>query len=303
MTSPRKAPLHGSISDRWRAAWIGTLVAIFLCLEAQDASARACVWKVTAGDYVLYLAGSVHRLRGVDYPLPAPYEEAFRASSALSFETDLRRMTGSSLADVARLPRGTTLRQHLDPKVWAYVQQVLARSRGSTHPEEKIEHLRPWAVGMLLQSPKGIEGLESGEGVETYLTQKAARAHKEITGLVPLKEHIAVFGGMNDSDGQAYMLYSFIGLNQLDKEYQRTVQLWKAGDVDGLARSIDEEYRDVPTLRSRIITDRNRRWVPVIEQYLRSGKTYMVVAGAAHMAGGEGVPALLKAKGYRVEQL
>jgi len=36
---------------------------------------------------------------------------------------------------------------------------------------------------------------------------------------------------------------------------------------------------------------------------LRSGKTYLVVAGAAHMGGPNGVLALLRARGYRIEQL
>jgi len=40
-----------------------------------------------------------------------------------------------------------------------------------------------------------------------------------------------------------------------------------------------------------------------IEGYLRSGKTYFVVAVAAHMGGANGVLALLRHRGYRIEQL
>jgi uncharacterized protein YbaP (TraB family) len=43
--------------------------------------------------------------------------------------------------------------------------------------------------------------------------------------------------------------------------------------------------------------------IPKIEGYLRSGKTYFVVAGAAHMGGDNGVLALLRQRGYRIEQL
>ena len=38
--------------------------------------------------------------------------------------------------------------------------------------------------------------------------------------------------------------------------------------------------------------------IPKIEGYLRSGKTYFVVAGAAHMAGANGVLALLRHHRY-----
>jgi uncharacterized protein YbaP (TraB family) len=36
---------------------------------------------------------------------------------------------------------------------------------------------------------------------------------------------------------------------------------------------------------------------------LRSGKTYFVVVGAGHMGGPNGLLALLRSRGYRIEQL
>jgi uncharacterized protein YbaP (TraB family) len=36
---------------------------------------------------------------------------------------------------------------------------------------------------------------------------------------------------------------------------------------------------------------------------LQSGKTYFVVAGAAHMGGPNGIVALLRGRGYHIEQL
>ena len=58
-----------------------------------------------------------------------------------------------------------------------------------------------------------------------------------------------------------------------------------------------------PGLKRRMLAERNERWIPRLEDYLRSGKTWMVIAGAGHMAGDRGVPELLRARGYRVEQL
>jgi hypothetical protein len=44
--------------------------------------------------------------------------------------------------------------------------------------------------------------------------------------------------------------------------------------------------------------------IPKIEGYLRSGKTYIVAAAvAAHMGGANGVLALVRQRGYRIEQL
>ena len=282
------------------------LAAVCFFALGGEALARSCVWKVTSGNHTLYLAGSIHALRGVDYPLPASYEQAFQASSELAFETNLNQVgktRGFLLAKAAILPKGTTLRDHLDPRVYSYILKVIANVHGSTDPAKKLENLRPWAVAWLLQAPGGLDGVTGGEGVESYLIHKATQAHKPMVGLVPLDEHIAVFGGMSDADSQAYLLLRFIQLDQESKEYEETVREWKHGDIEGIDRSFQADYGDVPSLKRRIVTDRNRRWLPEIVQWLGSGKTYMVVAGAAHMAGAEGLPALLRAQGFQVEQL
>ena len=52
-----------------------------------------------------------------------------------------------------------------------------------------------------------------------------------------------------------------------------------------------------------MVVARNRPLMPKIEGYLKSGTTWMVVAGAAHMSGSDGLPATLRAQGYQVKQL
>jgi uncharacterized protein YbaP (TraB family) len=49
------------------------------------------------------------------------------------------------------------------------------------------------------------------------------------------------------------------------------------------------------------LLDRLQR-IPKIEGYLRSGKTYFVVVGAGHIGGQNGLVAMLRARGYNIEQ-
>jgi uncharacterized protein YbaP (TraB family) len=46
--------------------------------------------------------------------------------------------------------------------------------------------------------------------------------------------------------------------------------------------------------RKRMVTDRNRNWVSKIEGLLRGGKHAIVIVGAAHLVGKEGVVELLR---------
>jgi uncharacterized protein YbaP (TraB family) len=274
-----KALLARAVPGRFRClAAARILTAAALLFPAGSAAAKSCVWKVTSGSETLYLAGSIHALRASDYPLPPEYDQAFDASAGLAFETDPNipaQKWAKALARAGTLPDGVALRDRVDPRTYAYLQRVLAHTHGATAPEKKIEHLKPWVISWILQPPGGgVPGMAHARGVESYLVARARAAHKTMTGLVPFEQHIAVYGGMNDTDSEASLLLAFINLNT----------------------------SSAPSLRRRIITDRTAAWLPKIDGFLRSGKTWMVVAGSAHMAGDEGLPALLQAQGYRVEQ-
>jgi uncharacterized protein YbaP (TraB family) len=52
-----------------------------------------------------------------------------------------------------------------------------------------------------------------------------------------------------------------------------------------------------------MIVDRNKDWVPKIQQFMRSNENYLVIVGTGHLVGKESVVDLLRAKGYQVEQL
>jgi uncharacterized protein YbaP (TraB family) len=302
-----KALLARAVPGRFRClAAARILTAAALLFPAGSAAAKSCVWKVTSGSETLYLAGSIHALRASDYPLPPEYDQAFDASAGLAFETDPNipaQKWAKALARAGTLPDGVALRDRVDPRTYAYLQRVLAHTHGATAPEKKIEHLKPWVISWILQPPGGgVPGMAHARGVESYLVARARAAHKTMTGLVPFEQHIAVYGGMNDTDSEASLLLAFINLNTSSAELQRILAAWRRGDTATIDASIKAEYRDAPSLRRRIITDRTAAWLPKIDGFLRSGKTWMVVAGSAHMAGDEGLPALLQAQGYRVEQ-
>jgi uncharacterized protein YbaP (TraB family) len=61
--------------------------------------------------------------------------------------------------------------------------------------------------------------------------------------------------------------------------------------------------KEAPTVWWRLLDRRNARWIPRIETVIKSGRPSMIVVGAAHFPGPHGVLALLRARGYKVEQL
>ena len=64
-----------------------------------------------------------------------------------------------------------------------------------------------------------------------------------------------------------------------------------------------QDLKQEPQMYERLLVERNRNWLPKLEAlFSRPGRAFVVV-GAAHLVGPDGLIALLKAKGYQVEQV
>jgi uncharacterized protein len=274
-------------------------VVIFACAETASA---ASVWKVTGpGGGTVYLGGSIHALHNIDYPLPTAYNRAFDASSRLVFEVDHKALLDSSkgLSKAGEYPRGDSLKNHVDPRTYAYLCRLFGLLKV---PEEKIAKYRPWYLALVLQAPS-LHGLSEELGVEEFLLKRAQANSKPVSGLESAREHMEIFSGLSDRQSEAMLLLMFIPAEKGSSYGARLTEAWRRGDADTDTRLFMDGFRDFPSLGQRLLAMRNRKWIPKIEQYLRSGQTYFVVAGVAHMGGPDGVLALLRARGYKIEQL
>jgi uncharacterized protein len=95
-------------------------------------------------------------------------------------------------------------------------------------------------------------------------------------------------------------------LKELDTQQTAVTALadaWKAGDVPTVERLVLQDLRSEPRLYQRMLVDRNRDWLPKLEAlFARRGRAFVVV-GAAHLVGPDGLLAMLRARGYTVEQM
>ena len=138
--------------------------------------------------------------------------------------------------------------------------------------------------------------------MDEFLIKRARANAKPMVGLESAAEHNAVFSGLTDRQSEALLLLTFIPqANARGNDF--IMSAWRRGDIEALARSTRDAYRDFPAFGERILGARNRRWAPKLEGYLKSGQTYFAVVGAAHLGGADGLLALLRARGCKVEQI
>ena len=77
----------------------------------------------------------------------------------------------------------------------------------------------------------------------------------------------------------------------------------RAGDEQKLYQLGIKPMEDDPKTIKALLTDRNQNWIPQIEAMFNDNDKEFVLVGVAHLVGEKNVLSLLKAKGYKVEQL
>jgi uncharacterized protein YbaP (TraB family) len=290
---------RGALPLKSRFLSVATVAAFAaLCFVPRTAVALSCVWKIAdSNGGTLYLGGSVHALQSSDYPLPAAYKRALEASSRLVFEDDPKASVKATkdLVRTGTYTKGDNLKNHVDPRTYSYVRRFFALVNVS---EDTFSKYRPWLINIVLSSPSSEHWQL---GVERYLQRRAGG--KSVSGLESPKEHNSFFVDLSDRESEALLLILFINAGREGPSGDSMIKAWRRGDVDMISSSVRESFRDFSSLGRRLVDERNRNWLPKIEGYLRSGHTHFVVVGAGHMGGPNGLLALLKTRGYKIEQI
>jgi uncharacterized protein YbaP (TraB family) len=79
---------------------------------------------------------------------------------------------------------------------------------------------------------------------------------------------------------------------------------WLAGDDQALTKLAVGRLRErSPLFYRRFDVDRNTRWAPQVEAMLKTPGVRFIAVGVVHLLGPDGVPALLRKDGWRVERV
>ncbi|MBB6065177.1 TraB/GumN family protein [Pseudoxanthomonas broegbernensis] len=265
------------------------------------------LWKVSDADNSIYLLGSFHLLGEDDYPLSADVQAAFADAEDLMFELSPEEAASGALpmqmAQAAMRRRAGDLRGDLGPELWARLQAYVASNKLSM---AMLEGFEPWFIGLTVGILEmGKQGLNPALGLDRHFMEAAARAGKPAAGLEPASEQIAVLAGMSLDEQRQMLAEALQQAEEGPTQARRLHAAWRAGDAARLWNEMAAEMRrDYPALYARINVARNDAWLPKLEQRLaRKDDDTLVVVGALHLLGGDGLVEKLRAKGYRVERI
>jgi uncharacterized protein YbaP (TraB family) len=290
---------------RRRSAIRPVVLAVSLLAVAAAAQARTFGWKISGKGGVVYLVGSVHVLSADFYPVAPALDAAYKDADLLVEELDLAEMTDptSQMAVLSRgmLPSATPLDKVVSPATYALVTK---RVGDLGLPIEPFKLLKPWTVALMLQAVEWQKaGLDPELGLDKHFYDRAQADKKSVQGLETTDFQISQFDGMTMPQQERLLSQSLKDIDNEKANMTNLMAAWKAGDVPGVERLVLAELKDDPQLYQRLLVDRNKTWLPKIEALFARGGHALVVVGAAHLVGSDGVVAMLKSKGYTVEQL
>ena len=298
-------PMPFGSSRTWGRRLFALVVAIAATanhsLLAQN---RDFIWKASRGQSVVYLVGSVHLLSKDYYPLSPALDKAFKECDLLVEELHLGQMaqveSQMTILMKGMLPAGQTLDRVVSPATFRLVSE---RVKSLGLPIEPLTRFKPWALALTLL---GLEwqaaGFDADLGLDKHFYDQAVAAGKEVQGLETIEFQISRFDDMSMEE-QDRMLASTLAELETEKASVTTLaNAWKAGDAPTVERIVLQDLRKEPGMYQRLLVDRNKDWLPKIEALSsRKGRSFVVV-GAAHLVGPDGLLAMLKAKGYSIEQ-
>jgi len=270
-----------------------------------EAATRNFLWKVTGKPGAVYLVGSVHMLTKDYYPLSPALDSAFKDSDLLVEEADLGEMLSpnSQLQMLARgmLPPSQSLDKVVSPATFALVS---ARAGALGLPIEALKSFKPWALALMLL---GLEwqkaGFDQDLGLDKHFYDRAQTDGKAVQGLETVDYQISRFDEMSMDQQDRLLADSLKDLETETANVNKLADAWKAGDAPAVERIVLQDLKQDPQMYQRLLVERNRNWLPTLEAlFTRRGHAFVVV-GAAHLIGPDGLLAMLKSKGYTVEQM
>jgi uncharacterized protein YbaP (TraB family) len=285
------------------------LIAGFIAgLLGMSAHAAPAMWRVTGAGAEIYLFGTLHALKpGVAWRTPA-YDAAYAHADAVWFEADL------GLADPATIGRIVS-RYGVDPE--RGLSQKLAAAdlralKGETADMARIEHLRPWAAALMLSmQPVLAKGATVETGADLSVTRQARGGGKQIRTFETLEDQARMFASLPEPAEVQYLAEVIHERHaprrrfSLDPSASSLERQWLAGDLARLGPGLAGELaHDNPALYDALLKRRNLAWADQLTtEMARSPGVELVNVGALHMVGPDGLPALLAARGFKVDRV
>lgn len=243
-------------------------------------------------------------LKKEDYPLPVEFSKAFKKSDKLVFETNIEKTKtpefSQKMTRMLTFPAGKSLKDAISKKTFNKLKKYLAERN---IPVESFISYKPSMIVLVITV---IELQKMGMvdvGVDEYFYNEAKQAGKITEYFETVDEQLEFIRTMGQGNEDAMLLSSIDDMSRMEAVMNTIKSAWVSGDENKLVEvGLTEMIRDYPDIYQSLLVTRNNNWMPHIERMLGDNMVEMVLVGALHLVGKDGLLQQLRDKGYTVKQ-
>ena len=281
------------------------LLSLLLLIFAFSAQAEAPLWKIENGGKHLFIGGTIHLLTPSDYPLPAAFEVAYKQSAKVVLETDMQKLQSPEFqATMMRrlsYSDGASLQQVLNKNTYQALEQFFS-TRGI--PMASIIGFKPGMVATMMTMVELQRLGLAGIGVDAYYNTKSISDGKNLGQLESVESQLDFIANMGVGQEDAMLAYSLEDIEKLPALMQSMKDAWRQGDMEKLKEiGITPFKNEFPAIYKALLVDRNNAWMPKIEAMLNTAEVELILVGALHLAGADGLLSQLSSRGYKLRKL
>lgn len=273
------------------------LAAVSACSPAPR-EADPALWRVEdARGNAGWLFGTIHSSdRPLEWRTPK-VAAAFGQSGAVMVEVGNLADEAEVAATFARLARSEG-----EPPLSARIAPadrpaLAALLKKAGRADGDFAGLDTWAAALTL-ARAGAKDEDSRNGVDRAVI--AAAGQRPVVELEGAAAQLGLFDALPERE-QRDLLGAVVA--EAAGPERDLAKSWRTGDMAAIEQETRSGLLADPQLREVLFTGRNRRWSARIASSVHSGAKPFVAVGAAHMAGPEGLPAMLEAQGFTVTRV
>lgn len=271
----------------------------------QAERAKPALWQVSDADTKVYLFGTIHLLPPNTKWRTARIDEALGESHALVVETIIDEKNPQAFMEaMGRLgfsPRQPPIAERVPAEKRALLDAAIAKSG---QPREMFDRMETWAAAFMLLGVQFQQlGLSGADGVEAVLRREFTSKGRPIDQLESNSEQLSIFDGLPEKDQRAFLEGAIEDPEATRKQFGGMLSAWVRGDVEGIARTFNQDLGSSPAMMDGLIRRRNANWSKWVERRLATPGTAFLAVGAGHLAGQDSVVTMLQKQGYRVRRI
>ncbi|MDG1437886.1 MAG: TraB/GumN family protein [Emcibacteraceae bacterium] len=288
------------------------LISIFMVIvlwspvnAAQELNATPALWSIEKEGAKVFFLGSIHLLPDDVKWYGGIIQETTESADEVVFEVYMtpekqRTAQAITLAN-GMLKTGDSLGNYMTYEEFEFIKEQ-ATALGI--PPASISSFQPWFASVALSVSAIIrEGWNTQSGVDKFIEHIANDKGTPISELETLEAQMATLYD-HPLETQAAMLKDTLSqLQDIKKITLEMISAWGSGEEEKMVEVLIVPLQEQKDVYDKLVVQRNNSWIPVIEKLLNKPQTTLVVAGAAHFVGDDGVIKLLTDKGYDVKKV